>query len=139
MSSESKSNNNKKILIAVAALVLLAAVLFAVYRLAAPKSAEGAKKITVQVVHGDGSAKDFPVETGEEYLGKVLVAEGIVEDNQSTYGLYILTADGETVDESNQEWWKVTKGGEQVNTGADTTPIADGDTFELTFTVGYDG
>ena len=29
------------------------------------------------------------------------------------------------------------KGGEMVNTGADQTPIADGDTFELTMTVGY--
>ena len=34
---------------------------------------------------------------------------------------------------------KVTKSGEMVNTGADQTPIADGDAFELTLTVGYDG
>ena len=61
-----------------------------------------------------------------------------MEDNQSAYGLYILTADGETADEDNQEWWCITQGGEQLNTGADQTPIADGDRFELTLTVGYD-
>ena len=41
--------------------------------------------------------------------------------------------------EGAQEWWKLTKGGEMVNSSADSTPIADGDHFELTFTVGYDG
>ena len=59
--------------------------------------------------------------------------------NQGPYGLYMLTVDGETVDEGAQEWWKLTKGGEMVNSSADSTPIADGDHFELTFTVGYDG
>ena len=49
------------------------------------------------------------------------------------------TENGETVDEGAQEWWKLTKGGEMVNSSADSTPIADGDHFELTFTVGYDG
>ena len=47
--------------------------------------------------------------------------------------------DGETADESKQEWWKLTKEGEMVNTGADVTPIADGEHYELTLTVGYDG
>lgn len=134
-----EKSQNKKILIAVICLIAVAAVLFLVWRLASPQSTAGGKQLTVQVVHADGSSKDFPLQTEEEYLGPVLVAEGIVEDNQSTYGLYILTADGETANEANQEWWKVTKNGEQVNTGADTTPIADGDHYELTLTVGYDG
>ena len=78
------------------------------------------------------------LETGEAYLGPLLVAEGLVEDEQGPYGLYFHTADGETADEGAQEWWKITKGGEMVNTSADTTPIAHGDHFELTFMVGYD-
>lgn len=130
---------NKKILIAVICLAAAAAVLFLVWRMASPQGTAGGKQLTVQVVHADGASKDFPLHTEEEYLGLVLVAEGIVEDNQSTYGLYILTADGETANEANQEWWKITKNGEQVNTGADTTPVADGDHYELTLTVGYDG
>ena len=86
----------------------------------------------------DGTAKDFTLETDEAYLGPALVAGGVVEDNQGPYGLYILVADGETADEGAQEWWKLTQGGEMINTSADTTPIADGDHFELTFMVGYD-
>ena len=53
------------------------------------------------------------------------------------YGLFITTVDGETADDSKQQWWCITKGGEQGNTSADTTPIGDGDQFELTLTQGY--
>lgn len=136
--SNQKRGGNKRAVIAAVCLLAAAAVLLAVWRFATPKGAAGGKSITVQVVHGDGSAKDFPLTTEEEYLGPVLVSGGVVEDNQGDYGLYILTADGETADESAQQWWKVTKGGEMVNTGADSTPIADGEHYELTLTTGYD-
>lgn len=134
-----KNRGNKKALIAVIVLAVAAIVLLAVWRFAAPQAVAGGKQITVQVVHGDGSTRDFPLNTQEDYLGPALVEGGVVEDNQSAYGLYILTADGETADEAAQEWWKVTKSGEMVNTGADTIPIAGGERYELTLTVGYDG
>ena len=128
----------KKILLAVVVLAVVAAALVLVWRLTAPTGETGAKTVTVQVIHSDGTSKDFTVETEEAYLGPVLVSEGVVEDNQGPYGLYFFTADGETADEGAQEWWKLTKDGEMVNTSADATPIADGDHFELTFMVGYD-
>ena len=40
--------------------------------------------------------------------------------------------DGVTADAEKQEWWCITKNGEQLNTGADQTPIADGEHYELT-------
>ena len=133
-----EKGTNKKIWIAAAVLAVVIAALFFVWRAAAPQGSAGGKQLTVQVVHGDGSSKDFQLNTEEEFLGPVLVAEGVVEDNQSAYGLYILTADGETADEANQEWWQITNNGESLNTGADSTPIADGEHYELTLTVGYD-
>lgn len=136
--SEQKKGGNKKAVIAAVCLAAVAVVLLVVWRFAMPKGAAGGKSITVQVVHGDGSTKDFPLTTEEEYLGPALVSGGVVEDNQSDYGLYILTADGETADEGAQQWWKVTKDGEMVNTGADSTPIAGGEHYELTLTTGYD-
>ena len=139
MNSQEKSNPNKKVLYAALALLGAAAVLLGIWRVAVPKPAEGEKNILVRVIHAGGGEAAFPIQTRQDYLGFALVEAGVVEDNQSTYGLYILTADGETADEGNQEWWKVTKSGEMVNTGADQTPIADGDAFELTLTVGYDG
>lgn len=136
---EKTSGANKKTWIALICLVAAAGALFLLWRIAAPQGTAGDKQITVQVVHGDGSDKEFQLETQEEYLGPVLVAEGIVEDNQSAYGLYILTADGETADEGKQQWWQLTQNGEKLTTGADSTPIADGGHYELTLTVGYDG
>lgn len=38
----------------------------------------------------------------EAYLGAVLTAEGVVEDNQAPYDLYMPTVDGETVDEGHR-------------------------------------
>ena len=127
----------KKSWIAVAALFVVAGIFLGVWRLTRPDTAAGEKQITVQVVHSDETVNQFDLTTACEYLGDALVEEGIVEDNQSTYGLYILTADGETVDESKQEWWCLTKGGESLSVGASDVALADGDAYELTFTVGY--
>ena len=62
----------------------------------------------------------------------MLLAEGLAEGETGPYGLLITTVDGETAQDSLRQWWCITRGGERVDTGADTTPIADGDHFELT-------
>ena len=129
--------SNKKLIFAILAVVIAAALMLFLYQTFMPKGTKGDKTITVTVIHGDGSQKEFTCRTEEAYLDKVLVAEGIVEDNPADYGLYILVADGEEADEGSQEWWCITKGGESVNTGASDTPIEDGDHFELTLTTGY--
>lgn len=137
---EGKSRKtNRNIIVAAVCLAVAVAALLLVWRAFSPKGEAGSKTVVVQVVHGDGTARDFTLKTDAAYLGEALVEGSVVEDNQSSYGLYILTADGETADESNQEWWQITKGGESLNTGADSTPIEDGEHYELTLTVGYDG
>ena len=49
------------------------------------------KEITVKVVHGDGSEKEFPISTEAETLGDALMAEGLVEGEESSYGTTALT------------------------------------------------
>ena len=127
----------KKKFVPALALLLIAAVLFGVWYTTRPETQTGAKALTVEVIHGNGESKTFAFRTDAEYLGEALVEQQIAEDNQGPYGLYILTADGETVNEANQEWWCITKGGESLMTGASETPVADGESYELTFTVGY--
>lgn len=134
---ETKQKNTKKIAIALAALLVAIAALFCIYHFTKGSTAAGAKNITVEVLHGDSSEKSFEYATDREYLGEVLLDEGLAEGEEGPYGLFIRTVDGETVDDANQEWWCITKGGEQLNTGADQTPIADGETYELTLTTGY--
>lgn len=128
----------KKKLMPLLGLLLTAALLFGVWYTTKPGTQAGSKNLTVEVIHGNGEIQNFDFRTDAETLADALVEQEIVENNQGPYGLYILTADGETVNEANQEWWCITKDGEDLMTGASDTIIADGDTYELTFTVGYD-
>lgn len=129
--------NTKKILIALAALLVVIAALLGVYQFTRGHAVQGGKDITVEVVHKDGSLKTFEYQTDLEYLGELLTQEKLVSGESGAYGLFITSVDGETADDSNQEWCCITKNSEQLNTSADQTPIADGEKYELTLTVGY--
>lgn len=132
-----KQKNTKKTVIALVALLAVIAVLFGVYQMTPKTTVQGAKTITVEVIHKDGSLKSFEYHTDREYLGETLTDEGLVSGESGAYGMFITSVDGETADDANQEWWCITKNNEQLNTSADQTPIADGEKYELTLTVGY--
>ena len=126
-----------KIIIGVVALIAVIAVLLGIYAATRPDTTAGAKELTIVVVHGDESQKTFDIHTDAEYLDQALTENEIASGSDSEYGLFITTVDGETADDSQQQWWCITKGGETVNTSAEQTPIADGDRFELTMKEGY--
>ena len=123
----------KKAWLPAAALVVVALLLLGIWYVNRPQGQAGDKTITVEVVHADESSREFTYQTSEEFLGPVLIEEGLAQGEESTYGLFITTVDGETA-EGNQ-WWCITQDGQMVETGADTTPIADGDHFELSMSV----
>lgn len=123
---------NKKTLFAVAALAVVAALMLGLWYFTRPETQAGDKTVVVEVVHADGNSREFTCQTDEEYLGPLLLEEKLAEGEQGAYGLFITTVDGETAQDSLRQWWCITKEGERVDTGADTTPIADGDHFELT-------
>lgn len=118
------------------ALALVFVFVFTLSGCAQKKEPAGAT-ITVTVVHGDGSSKDFTVNTDKEMLGEALEEEGLIAGEVGAYGLFVDTVDGETADADNEEWWCLTKGGESVMTGADTTPVEDGATYEWTLMIGW--
>ena len=94
--------------------------------------------VTVKVVHKDKSEKTFVIETKETTLLGALQQENLVDGEDQTAGFYITAVDGEVADWSVDEgWWCFTKGGEMMMTGAEATVIADGDVYEITYTVGY--
>ena len=119
------------------ALIVLCTAAFLLYRQFAPQTSDGEKNISVTVVHGDKTEKTFTYQTDAEYLGEVLREEKLVTGDNGDYGLYITEADGETADESLQQWWCLTRDGESVNISADQTPIHDNERFELTLKEGY--
>ena len=89
------------------------------------------------VIHGDGSRKDFSISTDAENLRAALEPEGLIQGQESEFGRYVLTVDGETADEDLQQWWCITKSGGQLMTGVDDTVIADGEQYEFTLTTGW--
>lgn len=129
-------NKKKNLYWALVALVAVVAIFTGVYFATKPATQAGAKQITVEVV-GKESSRTVEIQTDEEYLGAALQQEGLIEGQESEYGLFITTVDGYTADDAAQEWWCITKGGQDVNTGADSTPIADGDQFEITLKTGW--
>ena len=95
------------------------------------------KNIIVNVVLTDGSSKEISISTKERYLGKALISEKIIEGKMGTYGLFIEKVNGISANENKKEWWCLAKSGEVVTSSVDMPPIYDGDTFELTLTVGW--
>ena len=92
--------------------------------------------ITVAVINKAGETSEHEIKTTATDLGTALVESGLVEDNQSDYGLYILTVNGETADWNvDQSYWSLSKNGEALMTGASATTIADGEHYELTYTI----
>ncbi len=134
---EEKKKSSKGLIIGLIILVAACVVGFLIYQKVMPKGQAGAKTVVVKVIHQDQSTNEFEYQTDEAYLGEVIKSNGLVEGKDGQYGLFITSADGEKADDSKQQWWCLTKGGEQVNTSADQTPIEDGDVFELTLTEGY--
>lgn len=133
---ENKRPMNKKLLAGVLALVLVVAALIGVYFATRPATSAADKTITATVV-ANGEEEAFTIHTDEEYLRGALESIDLIAGEESEYGLFVTTVNGITADDANQEWWCFTKGGESLNTGVDSTPIADGDAFEITLTVGY--
>lgn len=122
------------------AVLVLLAVLIAAMALctgcAKTQTQAGSKTITVDIVTADGTTTKT-ITTDAEFLRGALEQEKLIAGDESQYGLFVKTVNGVTINEANQEWWCFTKGGEALFSGVDTTPIADGDKFEITLTVGY--
>lgn len=128
---------NKKLIIAAVAAVLLVVIMAAIYIRTRPGAVGGAKTITVEVVHGDKTTKTFTYHTDAEYLGEALLTEGLVAGDEGEFGLYINTVDGEDADyEKDGSYWALFEGGDYAQQGISLTPIANGSSFSLIYTVG---
>ena len=131
------NKNNKKAIIAVAILLVLvvgAIILWFATRPEAPEA--GRATIVVSVTHKDGSVKDFTISTEGHTLREALEQENLIAGDEGEWGLYVKTVDGETADDTNQEWWHFTKDGVDTSS-VDNTEIADGDHYEIGFTIGW--
>lgn len=127
---------NKKLILAIIAVVAVIGILLGVYFATRPETQAGGKTFTVSVVHGDGTVKDFTFRTDAEFLGPVLQEEGLIFGEQGPYGLEISKVDGEqAIYETDGAYWALYEGDAYANQGIDTTPIIDGATYQLVYTL----
>ena len=126
-----------KLALVFTAFLVLAALMAGLYLTLRPSPADGVKAVSVEVVHGDGTVKNFAFETEEEYLGQLLLTEGLIKGDAGPYGLYITEADGEVaVYEQNKAYWALFEGESYATQGADTTPLTQGGHYRLVYTIG---
>ncbi len=95
---------------------------------------EGEKTLSVEVLAEEKSVL-FTINTDAETVGEALMEHELISGEQGAYGIYIKVVNGITADyDVNKSYWAITKGGEYMTTGVDSTEFADGDKFELTYT-----
>ena len=128
---------NKKLWVGLLALILVIGAMAAVWLGSREPAVEGGKNITVAVVHKDTSEKIFQYSTDAEYLGEVLLEEGLIQGEEGPYGLMISTVDGETADWNvDQSYWALYIGEEYATTGADGIVLTDNGEYSLVYTIG---
>ncbi len=92
--------------------------------------------ITVEVKDPDGKSTEHEVSTTATNLADAITGAGIASGDEGEYGLYITTVDGITADyNTDGAYWALYKNGEYLMTGASDTPIADGEHYEIVYTV----
>ena len=131
-----QKKTNKGVIALVIVLVLAVAALI-VWQVTKPAPQQGGKEITVNIDHLNGDDTSYTIVTDAEYLRGALEQEDLIEGTESEYGLYVLTVDGETADESQQEWWGYSVNGAFAELGVDSQPVADGDMYDFVLNVGW--
>ena len=129
-------SNQKKTIVIVAVIVAVLAVAMAVlYFVTRPQTTQEMKSFRVEIVHSDGSSNVFNYNAPAEYLGDALRTIGLLSDEKSESGLYILV-DGEyAIYEENGAYWALYEGEDYAQQGIDETPVVDGGSYSLVYTL----
>ena len=94
-------------------------------------------EFTFNVTMPDGTETSHSVKTSASTVGDALVEAGLIEGNESEYGLYVTTVDGCTLDwDADHAYWAFYINGEYAMTGVDATPIVEGETYAFVATPG---
>ena len=105
---------------------------------------EGAKTVTVNIINKQEKGSEVwykvKIKTDAENLADALTENGIAEGSTSEYGLYItkliVPLDGGNYEKEADDthFWSIEQNGEMLMTGASSTPVNDGETFDFVFT-----
>ena len=95
---------------------------------------KGEKTAVVEVEVADQMIT-FTIHTDKETVGDALLEHELIAGEEGAYGLYVKVVNGITADyDVDQSHWAFYINDEYAMTGVDTTPIAEGETYRLTYT-----
>ena len=93
---------------------------------------QAAASFTFLVVDLDGTETSFQISTDEATVGDALLAEGLIEGEESEYGLYVKTVKDIPADyDVDETYWAFYINGEYAMTGVDVTEVTDGATYSF--------
>lgn len=91
---------------------------------------EGDKSFVTEVADAEGNTIKFTVQTDEKTVGEALQKLGVIEGEESDYGLYIKVVNGITADyDKDGAYWAFYVDGQYAMTGADMTDAVDGSVY----------
>ncbi len=94
------------------------------------KVGEGSTSFLFMVVDQDGGETLFEVHTDRETVGEALLELGLIDGDESEYGLFVKTVNGITADyDSDGVYWAFYVNGEYASVGVDATVITEGDSY----------
>lgn len=135
---ETKKTNTKKIVIGAVAMVAVIALLIGAYVMFGPRTTQGAKAITIEVIDNQQKSTLYEVNTDAEYLRQAMEETKGLEfsGTESEYGLTLITVNGVTADFSvDSSYWSIMVNGEYGMFGIESQPVSDGDKYQLVYTV----
>ena len=135
---KTQKTNTKKPIIAVVVLVAVVALVLTAYYFLVPRGVEGAKTITVIVTIDGEETLNREIHTDAAYLRGALEENGLIEGEETAFGLWVQAVNGRFADDENAEWWALYVNGDFAMLGVDEQPIEDGDIIEYRLTVGFD-
>jgi len=90
----------------------------------------GAKTFQMEVADSEGKTVTFTVKSDAETVGAALLALGVIDGEDSQYGLYVKSVNGIAADyDKDQTWWAFYVDGERALAGVDSTDIVEGSTY----------
>lgn len=98
----------------------------------------GAHSVLITVSIG-GKSVAITVKSDKDNLAEMLVDSGLVEGEESGYGLYIKRVNGVLADYSiDQSYWNLLQNGTPTAVGASSITVKDGDAYELMYVAADD-
>lgn len=95
----------------------------------------GEKLIYLTVTFKDESTRSYAVHTDADTVGEALLGAELIAGEDSQYGLYVTTVDGQTLDwDADGMYWAFYENGEYAASGVDSTAVTDGSTYAFVAT-----